>query len=435
MADIWMDVDTAVTVPVNIAPIVDSTNGNTIDETIAYNESGMDLNWNFVTTAGVITQTNVVPDNGGTADYEWNHVGNGMYKIEIPASGGASANNNAEGFGWFSGKADAILPFRGPTIGFRSAVVNDALVDSNTFVTAQDLGILVDSTLGTPTNQTTFPLQTGDVTANSEFVGSIVQIEDASTGEFHVSWITSSTASTDTVVINSAPNFTAVSGDLIRIYAQEHPQYALATYSAATSSSITTTQDKMLAYFQLALRNDAAINTDRATELGEINTNEGTGAGDYDNQTEALEQLQSDISVVDGIVDNILVDTGTTIPATLGTPVADIATDIATVDTVVDAILVDTADMQPKLGSPAGASISADIAAVKTDTAAIVLDTDELQGDWVNGGRLDLLLDGVKAKTDQMSFGVTNELNVNVESMNATTLLGTGVAGDLWRGS
>ena len=69
MADIWMDVDTAVTVPVNVAPIVDSTTGATIDETIAYNETGMDLNWNFVTTAGVITQTNITPTTGGDYDF------------------------------------------------------------------------------------------------------------------------------------------------------------------------------------------------------------------------------------------------------------------------------------------------------------------------------------------------------------------------------
>jgi len=122
-----MDVDTAITVPVNLLPLVALTDGYTIDEGIAYNESGMDLNWNFVTTAGVITQTNVVPTTSG--DYDWTHVGNGMYKIELIDTGGASANNDTEGFGWFSGKADAILPFSGPMIGFRAAALNNALVD------------------------------------------------------------------------------------------------------------------------------------------------------------------------------------------------------------------------------------------------------------------------------------------------------------------
>lgn len=41
---------------------------------------------------------------------------------------------------------------------------------------------------------------------------------------------------------------------------------------------------------------------------------------------------------------------------------------LATVDGIVDDILVDTADMQPKLGTPAGLSISADIAAIEAQT-------------------------------------------------------------------
>ncbi|MBE9485451.1 MAG: hypothetical protein IMY74_11420 [Bacteroidetes bacterium] len=127
MSEIWMDVDIAITIPVNKVPLVALSDGYTIDETIAYNESGMDLNWNFVTTAGVMTQTNVVPTTAG--DYDWTHIGNGMYKIEMTASGGASADNDTEGFGWFSGKADAILPFSGPIIGFRADALNNALID------------------------------------------------------------------------------------------------------------------------------------------------------------------------------------------------------------------------------------------------------------------------------------------------------------------
>lgn len=66
----------------------------------------------------------------------------------------------------------------------------------------------------------------------------------------------------------------------------------------------------------------------------------------------------------------------------LDTAIADIHTDVAAVKTVVDAILVDT-----------GTTLEADL-------DAILADTDELQGDLANGGRLDLLIDAVKAKTD-----------------------------------
>jgi hypothetical protein len=57
------------------------------------------------------------------------------------------------------------------------------------------------------------------------------------------------------------------------------------TDSAATAA-------KLLAYIQLLARSDAAIETDNATELTEINANGGSGAGDYSAQTEAQEALR-----------------------------------------------------------------------------------------------------------------------------------------------
>lgn len=61
-----------------------------------------------------------------------------------------------------------------------------------------------------------------------------------------------------------------------------------------------------------------------------------------------------------------------------------------------------TGDAYARLGAPAGASVSADVAAVKAETATIVADTNELQTDLVDGGRLDLLIDAIKAKTDNL---------------------------------
>lgn len=61
-----------------------------------------------------------------------------------------------------------------------------------------------------------------------------------------------------------------------------------------------------------------------------------------------------------------------------------------------------TGDAFARLGAPAGSSVSADIAAVKSETAAIVTDTNELQTDLADGGRLDLLVDDIKAKTDNL---------------------------------
>lgn len=129
MSDLWMNVDAALSeVPVNLLPLVDDTDFKTIEDALTYDQSGLDLVWNFVTTAGAMTQTAVTPTESG-GDYDWSNQGNGLYAIEIPASGGASINNDTEGFGWFTGVATGVLPWRGPIIGFRAAAVNDALID------------------------------------------------------------------------------------------------------------------------------------------------------------------------------------------------------------------------------------------------------------------------------------------------------------------
>lgn len=131
MPDIWMDVDTALSeVPVNIFPLIDDTDFKTRETAVAYNAAGMDLVWNFVTPAGAFTQTAVTPTSGGY--YDWTHQGDGMYTIEIPASGGASINNDTEGFGWFTGVCTGVLPWRGPIIGFRRAALNDLLIEGST---------------------------------------------------------------------------------------------------------------------------------------------------------------------------------------------------------------------------------------------------------------------------------------------------------------
>lgn len=142
MADIWMDVDTALAeVPVNIMPLLDDTDFKTIEGAVAYNAAGMALRWHFVTSAGAYTVTSVTPTTGG--NYDWTDQGDsGVYTIEIPASGGASINNDTEGYGWFTGVATGVLPWRGPIIGFRAAAINDSLCDTNT------TGLLAPTTAG-----------------------------------------------------------------------------------------------------------------------------------------------------------------------------------------------------------------------------------------------------------------------------------------------
>src|SRR3990170_958186 len=105
------------------------------------------------------------------------------------------------------------------------------------------------------------------------------------------------------------------------------------------------------------------------------------------------------VTTVDGIVDDILVDTGTTLEADLDAIIAavitnaagtDIAADIIAVKADTAAILTDTgttleADLDAIIAAvitnAAGVDIAADIIAIKADTAAILADTNELQTD------------------------------------------------------
>ena len=129
MPDLWMDVDAALSeVPINLLPLIDDGDFKTREESVVFDQAGLDLVWNFTTTAGAFTQTAVTPTDTGGA-HDWVNQGNGLYTIEIPASSG-TINNDTEGFGWFTGFATGVLPWRGPVIGFRAAGLNNVLIDT-----------------------------------------------------------------------------------------------------------------------------------------------------------------------------------------------------------------------------------------------------------------------------------------------------------------
>lgn len=115
MSDIAFSLNEDIVVPVNICQLTDDTDFKTIETAVAYNAAGMALKWNLVEPDGTITQTAVTPTTGG-GDYDWSNDGNGMYSIGIPATGGASANNDTAGWGYFTGVCTGVLPWRGPTV-------------------------------------------------------------------------------------------------------------------------------------------------------------------------------------------------------------------------------------------------------------------------------------------------------------------------------
>ena len=188
---------------------------------------------------------------------------------------------------------------------------------------------------------------------------------------------------------------------------------------------------------------------------------------DYSWQTESFEALK------DGILADILADTGELQTDDYPTSIAAIQTTVdaikaetalivadtnelqtdnipgtlSTIDGIVDDILVDTAE----IGSAVGASISADIAAIKAETALIVADTNELQTDDyptsiaaikaetalivadtnelqtddypTSIATIDTVVDAIKVVTDDMAAAATTMIKgiVSWDNTNATT--------------
>ena len=103
---------------------------------------------------------------------------------------------------------------------------------------------------------------------------------------------------------------------------------------------------------------------------------------------------------------------------------ANIEDKIDIIDTNVDQI--ETA----VITNAAGADIAADIIAMKAETVLIVADTNELQGDWVNGGRLDLLLDALQTDLDNATDGL-GALKTLIDTVNTDLSNGTDGLGAL----
>ena len=444
--DIWFDVDAALAeVPVNIIPLVSSTDYITINETLTgTTDCGINLNWNFVNTAGAMSQTFVQPTTDG--NYLWTHLGNGMYTIYIPASGGGSINNDAEGFGWFTGVATGVLPWRSPVFGFRASGLNDKLIDSAYSATRGLSGTALPDAAANAAGG--LPISTlGGLDLDTQ-IGTDIDAILEDTG-------------TDGVVVASLAT-DSITAAALKADAVTEIQNGLATAAALTTI-------------------DDFLDTEVAAILADTNElqTDLTNGGRLDMLIDAIKaktdnlpadpaddsDIDAQLAAIKAETALIVEDTATTIPATLATiegkidtadtvvdaikaktdnlptdPAddSDIDTAIAAVKTVVDAILVDTGttldgkitailadtnELQAELADggrtdllidaileDTGTTIPGTITTIDNEVAvidgivdAILADTNELQTDLTDGGRLDLLIDAIKTETDSQA--------------------------------
>ena len=78
--------------------------------------------------------------------------------------------------------------------------------------------------------------------------------------------------------------------------------------------------------------------------------------------------------------------------------------------------------------APTAVAIRQEIDSNSTQLAAIVADTNEVQGDLANGGRLGLLIDGIKGKTDNLPSDPADEIAIEAAITAATSPLATSTA-------
>lgn len=201
MADIIYPVNVALAeVPVNKFQLIDDGDGKTREESVAYDAAGMDLVLNFVTKAGAMSQTAVTPTTGGT--YDWASQGNAFYSIEFPASGGASINNDTEGYGWFAGVATGVMPWISPIFEFGGTLQKAFGIASGT---------------PTPTNIPTSLLV--PAAATDKYNGQwLIFRHDTTTAALQGKLVLIQDTASDGTLTVSDCNATPVSGDIFDIY-------------------------------------------------------------------------------------------------------------------------------------------------------------------------------------------------------------------------
>jgi len=116
-------------IKVILGPCIDDTDFKSREESLTYDQAGMEIDIILEKHDGTVTVTAVTPTTGG--DYDWAHTDQGYYELEIPASGGASYNNDTEGILHVVGYCTGVLPFRSPSYDVVPEKVYNSLVEGS----------------------------------------------------------------------------------------------------------------------------------------------------------------------------------------------------------------------------------------------------------------------------------------------------------------
>ena len=155
-------------------------------------------------------------------------------------------------------------------------------------LTAADLGLQYESTVSTLNSQLSVDCALA-IATDDVWIGNRVTLEDADNSvNSHTTWVVDVDQANNRIILNDAAPWTLAVGDKVRVFADAHPGFHT---DFQLSENTITTFDDMLGLAQLRARKDAAIFADRATLLGQINQDEGSGTGDYSPLTDSQQAI------------------------------------------------------------------------------------------------------------------------------------------------
>jgi len=356
--------------------IIDSTDG-TPENGVTSATSGLDLEYRREGAVSTdITESDLSALTDAHSDGGMLHIGNGYYRLDLPdaavADGvtGVLVHGTATGMVVIGEYVELVdyNPYDGVRLGL-TALPNAAADAAGGLLISDGGGQDIDTKLG---------YLTGNV-ALASVVGALTDAAadgDPTTGETLMQYIKQlinilvGTAGVVTFPAEAAPANAVSLAEVIRaIHADVtglNGDTMRGTDSAYTGDVTTQlnsydapTYDELLGFVQLLARSDAAITTDRNTELSAINTDEGSGAGDYAATTDSLEALQAendttqnDIATAQADLDTLTGTDGATLATSQPNYAPAKATALTThdgkldtVDGIVDNILLDTAEI------------------------------------------------------------------------------------------
>jgi len=212
-----------------------------------------------------------------------------------------------------------VLPIREKFYVYDPLAFDTLYILNPTLLTARDLGLFHESTIGIVNSQLSFDMDVAIVT-DDNWIGNVVTIHDVSTGEVVTKWIVDVDKLNDRIIIDSVPIFTVVVGDILRVKENIHPRFVINAFAPPTRVEATTdktsTDDLVVAMAQLMGRKDANLTTDRAAAIALLNADEGSGAGAYSHLTDSQEAAR-DTLPASGLIDTTIATLATQISFTL----------------------------------------------------------------------------------------------------------------------